>query len=60
MSTYHPGGLMSIRGSEGVDGEPLVVGLVTVLRQFHQDNTLHFLQLLAQYITSYTAHTSIR
>ncbi|KAK3865433.1 hypothetical protein Pcinc_028961 [Petrolisthes cinctipes] len=52
------GGLMSIRGSEGVDGEPLVVGLVTVLRQYHQDHTLHFLQLLAQYITSYTAHTA--
>nr|XP_045581537.1 WASH complex subunit 5-like [Procambarus clarkii]XP_045581547.1 WASH complex subunit 5-like [Procambarus clarkii]XP_045581556.1 WASH complex subunit 5-like [Procambarus clarkii] len=50
------GGLVGIRGTEGVDGELLIVGLVTVLRQFHQDNTLRFIQLLAQYITSNTAH----
>lgn len=52
------GGLASIRGNEGVDGEPFVVGLVTVLRQYHQDHTLRFLQLLAQCITSYAAHTA--
>lgn len=54
------GGLASIRGNEGVDGEPFVVGLVTVLRQYHQDHTLRFLQLLAQCVTSYAAHAAAK
>nr|XP_053642494.1 LOW QUALITY PROTEIN: WASH complex subunit 5-like [Cherax quadricarinatus] len=52
------GGLIGIRGTEGIDGELLIVGLVTLLRQFHQDNTLRFIQLVAQYITSHTAHSA--
>ncbi|XP_042234662.1 WASH complex subunit 5-like isoform X2 [Homarus americanus] len=52
------GGLTGIKGTEGIDGELLIVGLVTVLRQFHQDHTLRFIQLLAQYITSHTAHSA--
>lgn len=52
------GGLVSIRGTEGVDGNPLVVGLVTLLRQYHQDHTQNFLQLLAQYITSHASHVA--
>lgn len=53
-------GLVSIRGNEGVDGEPFVVGLATVLRQYHQDHTLRFLQLLAQCVTSYAAHAAAK
>lgn len=53
------GGLVSIRGTEGVDGNPLVVGLVTVLRQYHQDHTQSFLQLLSQYITSHATHVAV-
>ncbi|XP_071514464.1 WASH complex subunit 5 isoform X1 [Panulirus ornatus] len=52
------GGLTGIKGSEGIDGELMIVGLVTVLRQFHPDHTLRFIQLLAQYITSHTAHVA--
>ncbi|KAG0724668.1 WASH complex subunit 5 [Chionoecetes opilio] len=52
------GCLAGIRGNEGVDGEPFLVGLVTVLRQYHQDHTRRFLQLLAQCVTSYAAHTA--
>ncbi|XP_068228667.1 WASH complex subunit 5 [Palaemon carinicauda] len=52
------GSLTGIRGTEGIDGELLVVGLVTVLRQFHQDHTLRFIQLLSQYISSYAAHAA--
>lgn len=52
------GTLTGIRGTEGIDGELLVVGIVTVLRQFHQDHTLRFIQLLSQYISSYAAHVA--
>lgn len=55
-----PGTLTGIRGNEGIDGELLVTGLASLLRQFHQDHTLRFIELLSQYITSFTTHTAAR
>lgn len=52
------GTLTGIRGTEGIDGELLVTGLASLLRQFHQDHTLRFIELLSQYITSFTTHTA--
>lgn len=54
------GTLTGIRGTEGIDGELLVTGLASLLRQFHQDHTLRFIELLSQYITSFTTHTAAR
>eukprot|EP00471_Norrisiella_sphaerica_P000575 CAMPEP_0184482552 /NCGR_PEP_ID=MMETSP0113_2-20130426/4111_1 /TAXON_ID=91329 /ORGANISM="Norrisiella sphaerica, Strain BC52" /LENGTH=1139 /DNA_ID=CAMNT_0026862353 /DNA_START=88 /DNA_END=3507 /DNA_ORIENTATION=+ len=35
---------------DGIDGGPLVVGVVTVLKQFHSSHTTLFLRYLAQYV----------
>mmetsp|Transcript_15699 Transcript_15699/g.24851 ORF Transcript_15699/g.24851 Transcript_15699/m.24851 type:complete len:115 (-) Transcript_15699:134-478(-) len=36
----------------GIDGAPLVVGVITILKQFHSSNTTKFIGYLAQYVTS--------
>jgi len=35
---------------DGIDGGPLVVGVITVLKQFHSSHTTQFLRFLAQYV----------
>lgn len=35
-----------------LDGAPFIAGCVTLLRQFHSDNTEHCLTLLGQYVRS--------
>uniref|UniRef100_A0A7S3YNZ3 WASH complex subunit strumpellin n=1 Tax=Lotharella globosa TaxID=91324 RepID=A0A7S3YNZ3_9EUKA len=35
---------------EGIDGGPLVVGVITVLKQFHSSHTTQFVGYLAQYV----------
>mmetsp|Transcript_21478 Transcript_21478/g.35261 ORF Transcript_21478/g.35261 Transcript_21478/m.35261 type:complete len:1140 (+) Transcript_21478:113-3532(+) len=35
---------------DGVDGGPLVVGVITILKQFHSSHTTQFLRYLAQYV----------
>ena len=37
---------------EPIDGAPFIAGCVTLLRQFHSDNTHHCLLLLGQYTRS--------
>ncbi|KAK7066277.1 hypothetical protein SK128_025439 [Halocaridina rubra] len=53
------GCLTGIRGTEGIDGELMIVGITTILRQFHQDHTIRFVQLMSQYVSSYAAHTAL-
>ena len=40
------------RGTDPLDGAPFVAGCVTLLRQFHSDNTEHCLALIGQYVRS--------
>ena len=46
------GELVSKKPSEPVDGAPFVAGIVTLLKQFHSENTDQFLALLGQYVRS--------
>ena len=38
------------QGEDPVDGVPFVVGLATLLRQFHREHTLRYLAFLGQYV----------
>ena len=40
------------KATEPLDGAPFVAGCVTVLRQFHSDNTEHCLALIGQFVRS--------
>lgn len=51
------GELVSKRPSDSLDGAPFVVGIVTLLKQFHSDNTDQFFALLSQYIRSLITST---
>ncbi len=44
--------MLAKRLPEPIDGAPFIAGCVTLLRQFHSDNTHHCLLLLGQYIRS--------
>ncbi|XP_076341364.1 WASH complex subunit 5-like [Tachypleus tridentatus] len=46
------GGLVSRKGVEPVDGFPFVIGTLTFLRQFHQDNTEKYLTYIGQWVKS--------
>ncbi|XP_077991105.1 WASH complex subunit 5-like [Glandiceps talaboti] len=46
------GSMVCKNPKEPLDGPPLVAGFVTLLRQFHSENTDHFLGLLGQYVRS--------
>lgn len=37
---------------EPIDGPPFIAGCITVLRQFHSDNTERFLMYTGQYVRS--------
>ena len=43
---------------DGIDGGPLVAGVITVLKQFHSSHTQLFLELMAQYVNVSVANTS--
>lgn len=47
------GELVSKRANDSLDGAPFVVGMVTLLKQFHSDNTDQFFALLSQYVRSF-------
>lgn len=40
------------RKSEQIDGAAFVVGIVTVLKQFHNDIMQIFIEYMGQYVTS--------
>lgn len=44
--------MLSRKSLDPLDGAPFVAGCVTLLRQFHSDNTEQCLQLLGQYVRS--------
>ena len=44
--------MLAKRLPDPIDGAPFIAGCVTLLRQFHSDNTHHCLSLLGQYIRS--------
>ena len=47
-----PGGMVCKKPAEPLDGAPFVVGIITLLKQFHSENTDQFLALLGQYVRS--------
>ena len=40
------------KATESLDGAPFVAGCVTLLRQFHSDNTEHCLARVGQFVRS--------
>jgi len=46
-------GLICKRVGDGVDSHPFVIGILTLLRQFHSIETNRYLEYLCQYISSY-------
>ena len=46
------------RATDPLDGAPFVAGCVTLLRQFHSDNTEHCLSLIGQYVRSMVESTA--
>ena len=44
--------MLAKRLPDPIDGAPFIAGCVTLLRQFHSDNTHHCLLLVGQYIRS--------
>lgn len=51
------GSLMGKRLTDAIDGPPFVVGLWTLLRQFHPNNTNQFLAFVGQYVRSMIEQT---
>ena len=47
------GEMVSRRPTDAIDGAPFITGMITLLKQFHSENTDHFLALLGQYVRSY-------
>lgn len=47
------GELIAKRTQDQIDGFPFIVGLQTVLRQFHPENNDKFLQYFGQYVLSH-------
>ncbi|XP_078609635.1 WASH complex subunit 5-like [Branchiostoma floridae x Branchiostoma japonicum] len=52
------GDLVCKKPTDGLDGVPFVVGTITLLKQFHKENTDHFLALLGQYVRSMVDSTA--
>ncbi|UYV65163.1 KIAA0196 [Cordylochernes scorpioides] len=46
------GALVAKRPADSIDGLPFVVGVLTLLSQYHQDHKSHFLAYLGQYVRS--------
>jgi len=42
--------LVKKNSRDGIDGGPLVVGVITILKQFHSNHTTKFIQYLAQFV----------
>lgn len=49
---YSIGTMLARKPLDPLDGAPFVAGCVTILRQFHSDNTEHCLTLMGQHIRS--------
>lgn len=47
------GGLMCKKPTDPLDAPPFIIGCITLLKQFHVDNTDHFLGLMGQYVRSF-------
>jgi len=46
------GSMLCRKLSDPIDGPPFVAGCITLLRQFHSDNTERFLEKMGQYVRS--------
>lgn len=52
LSVNISGGMVSKKLTDPLDSPPFVVGCITLLKQFHTENTGIFLALLGQYVRS--------
>jgi WASH complex subunit strumpellin len=55
---YHKpiGSLIAGKQGDGVDGPPLVTGVITLLKQFHSTHTHRFLAYMGQFIRAHIEH----
>ena len=44
---------MCKKPTDPLDAPPFIIGCITLLKQFHVDNTDHFLALMGQYVRSF-------
>lgn len=51
------GELVCKKSADPLDGAPFIAGTVTLLKQFHSENTEQFFALLGQYVRSLIAST---
>jgi len=51
------GELVCKKPADPLDGAPFIAGTVTLLKQFHSENTEQFFALLGQYVRSAIAST---
>lgn len=49
---------MSNKGSDAIDGHCFVVGISSILRQFHFRNSEDFLRMVGQFINSFVLVTA--
>lgn len=53
MSCFSIGGLVCKKPTDPLDAPPFVIGCITLLKQFHVDNTDRFIALMGQYVRSF-------
>ena len=46
-------GLLCKKIGDGVDAPPFIFGIMTILKQFHPNQTERYLQFLGQFVRSY-------
>uniref|UniRef100_H2YIV2 WASH complex subunit 5 n=1 Tax=Ciona savignyi TaxID=51511 RepID=H2YIV2_CIOSA len=46
-------GLVSKKPTDAVDAPPFIIGMITLLHQFHVDDTNKFIEILGQYLRSF-------
>nr|CAB3267669.1 WASH complex subunit strumpellin-like [Phallusia mammillata] len=53
-------GLIPKKVNDGVDAPPFVIGMLTVLKQFHPNETKKYIQHLGQYVRSHTDSSGLK
>ena len=53
MHMFCLGEMIAKKPTDPIDGAPFVAGTITLLKQFHCDNTDQFMAYLGQYVRSY-------
>jgi len=57
---FFAGGLICKKVNDAVDAPPFIIGMLTLLKQFHSDETDNYIALLGQYARSYVDAATAR